>query len=208
MSEPQPAPTSEPERTARGSSWIEAVPLAVVVLVGAPVIALRPAIVQGTLSSPRALMIAAGVTAAIVVWSAVLRRFAIPTALRSALVLVPIALAGFLWIRPYFTDTRVDEQISTAALAGPSEQASTDSDQAGTPSASATPDGPDRAVPQSETPSASESSSPSPSPEPTEPVAVTRGEFVGLDGHRAAGNAAVFRLPDDSLVVRLEGVDL
>lgn len=208
MREPQPAPTTRDDRATRGRQWVEAVPVIVVVLVGVPILVLRPAIVQGTLGSPRALAITAGVTVAILGWSALLRRFAVPPAARSALVLLPIAVAGLLWIRPYFTDTRVDEQIPTAALASePATQAPAPADTAAGPTT--TPERSDRPTTPASSPSSEPApSEPTPTPEPTKPVAETRGEFIGLDGHRAAGTAAVFRLPDGSLVVRLEDVDL
>lgn len=214
MSRTQHASTADDDGAAGARNWVDALPLVVVVLVAVPVVVLRPAIVQGTLGSPRALAIAAVVTVAILVWSALLRRFGVPALLRSVLVLVPVAVVGVLWIRPYFTDTRVDEQLPVAAVdasgVAPSEQPSQPA-VAGATTASARPS-PDRATSPSEPPRseppASASPSPSPSPSPSEPVAVSRGEFVGLDGHRAEGTAAVYRLPDGGLVVRLEDVDL
>jgi hypothetical protein len=202
--------------------WVELLPLGVVVLVGVPVLLLRPAIVRGTLGSPRALAVTFGVTIAVVGWSAVLRRMDVVPALRSVLVLAPIVVAGLLWIRPYFIDTRVQETLPLAAAGTtPSERASdatpTSSESTMLPSDQAGDPQPEAATAAGTTPRPSEraddagrpvAATADPTPRPSRPVAVSRGRFVGLDGHRAAGTAAVFRLPDDGLVVRLEDVDL
>lgn len=202
--------TANDDATSGARGWVDALPLVVVVLVGVPVVVLRPAIVQGTLGSPRALVIVVLVTAAILVWSALLRRVAVPAVLRSVLVLVPIAVVGVLWIRPYFTDTRVDEQLPVAAAAAPgiaaSEERAPRPDPASTAITGSSTPSPDRSMSTSMAAPLEPAASPSPSP--SEPVAVTRGEFVGLDGHRADGTAAIYRLPNESLVVRLEDVDL
>lgn len=211
MGEPSQTPTDgTSDDTAVGRRWVELIPFAVVVLVGVPVLVLRPAIVQGTLGSPRALAVTAGVTVVILVWSAALRRLAVPAALRAALVLAPILVAGLLWIRPYFVDTRVDEEFPLAA-AVPTEPAAATSQPAVDPST------PGPSPPTSEQADASRpteapsSAAPVPSPTPSTPsgpVVVSRGRFVGLDGHRARGMAALYRLEDDSVVVRLEKVNL
>ncbi|MGQ0615521.1 MAG: DM13 domain-containing protein [Acidimicrobiia bacterium] len=44
-------------------------------------------------------------------------------------------------------------------------------------------------------------------PTPAAPVALGAGSFVGID-HRAAGDVALYRLADGSVVVRLENVDI
>ena len=43
---------------------------------------------------------------------------------------------------------------------------------------------------------------------PTEPVELRRAGFQGLAGHRGSGDAAIYRLPDQSILLRFEEVDI
>ncbi len=206
MSESPRDGRSRPNARDAGRRWIEVLPTAVVVAAGVAVVVLRPAVLRGTLGSPRALLVVAGVTVTVVGWSALLRRGGASATVRSVLVLAPIVLAGFVWIRPYFTDTRVDEAIPLAAV-----DAATATPQAAGPSAPLATERARRPRAERTEPvrSSAGSASPTPAePAPNKPVALTRGEFVGLDGHRATGTAAVLRLPGGALLVRLEDVDL
>lgn len=58
-------------------------------------------------------------------------------------------------------------------------------------------------------PSAQVETSPVPSiPSFTPPAQLTSGPLAGLMGHRGSGEASIWRQPDGSLVVRLEGFDV
>lgn len=83
------------------------------------------------------------------------------------------------WFQPQklVIDDRVDEAIPTAPAGAPEEPLS---------------DGTTTAPPDTLT--------------PTEPLEVTRGEFVSLD-HGTTGTARVLALADGSRIVRLEGLD-
>lgn len=174
----------------------------------------EPAIVQGTLGSPRALAILAGVVAATVGWSTLLRRWAVPAWGRALAVGVPLAILGWFAVAPYFMpDEVVDEAFPPVVVPDAPPQ----------PTAAPAP-----VTPTPDAPSPDTAPDPSPgggagSPAPTAavgagddateapppgPVELSRGTFVGLDGHFAEGQAAVYDLGDGRRIVRLEDVDL
>jgi hypothetical protein len=68
------------------------------------------------------------------------------------------------------------------------------------------------AFPRVEAPSTPDSGAPAgeapaPEPEPTEPIKLSTGDLQGID-HDATGVAAVYRQPDGSFFVGLEGIDV
>lgn len=233
----QPAPTATDPQEDRGTAirgpasrrWL-------VTCVGLPVLAVavlaavQPAIVTGTLGSPRALLILAGIIAANIGWSALLRHRVASESLRTVLVLAPIAVVLALYVAPYFAPDQVVDEAFPVALAA-TEQTDTDqadqadpdqitSDPASTPSASrpgataeASTDAASPTTPAPTAPAASQvtPATPPATPPPaapTGPIELSRGSFVGLDNHYANGQAAIYELEDGSRIVRLEDVDL
>lgn len=183
-----PTPLPSPARRAIG--------LGLPVLVVAALWILNPAatraIVEGTLRSPRAIAIVIGLIAAFVGWSALLRRYVPNGVARGAFVLVPLAIAGAAFVLPYYTAGETVDEAFPVAVA-PAAVPPT-----ATPTPTPTP---------APTPTPTPTPIPTPTPTPTEPVLVSRGTFVGLDGHFARGGAAVYDLGGAHLV-RLEEVDI
>lgn len=162
------------------------VPLAAVGLV----VALRPEIVTGTFSSVESVLKVLGLLVAWVVFSFLVRRFVTNAAARTAIIAVAGAALLFVTVLPYFRDKSVNDALPTA-----SSPATTAAVAADTPAAPTSP-------------SPSPSPTVAPAPVPTGPQKVTTGQLRGLAGHRGAGEAAVYRQPDGSHLVRLEDFDV
>ena len=189
------------------------------------------AVLQATVSSPQAILIVLGVIAAIVGWAALARRFVPNPWAQAGAVLVPLAVIGAIWVAPYYQEGEVVDDAFPVALAAPTSSANptaaTDppaTDPAPTPTdttsiAAATADQPPSADPTdidgdapasaaAQAPPAASTPTPTPTPTPAGPVELSRGTFVGLDGHFAHGQAAVYDLGDGTQLIRFEEVDL
>lgn len=189
------------------------------------------AVAQATVSSPQAIAIVVGVVAAIVGWSALTRRWARDPWAQAGLVLLPLAVLGAVWVAPYYQEGEVVDDDFPVALAAPSPATATPTpatpDRAGEdpPPPPAPPvvvhqpgeDGeiePVEVRPGNVRPGAVRPTTvpavpePTPTPTPEGPVELSRGSFVGLDGHVAHGEAAIYDLGDGTMLVRLEEVDL
>jgi hypothetical protein len=92
---------------------------------------------------------------------------------------------------------------STAPTTAPSTAASTTSPTTAAPDVGGTP-----TVPGPSSPGAPEPTTAPPTTAPAGPVLLGAGSIRGLAGHDGTGDAGIFRLPDGSLVVRLEHLDI
>ncbi len=164
-----------------------AIPLAAVALV----VALRPEIATGTFSSARSALKVAALIALWLGFSWLVRRYVENVAARTAIIAVVGVgvLAVTVW--PYFRDKSVDDPFPAAA------SASTEMTTPTTAAAVAPVDAP--------TPAAAATTTP---PAPTGPVKLGSGQLEGLAGHRGSGEAALYRQPDGSLLVRFEGFNV
>jgi hypothetical protein len=134
---------------------------------------------------------------ALVCWF-VIRRLIRNTAVRALLMGLP-PLAFSVWaLAPAFFDKTVNEDFPVvAAVAPPSTAAPAPSPTSGAAATSAPGAG-------STTPTAATTTV----PVPAGPVRLAAGMFSGLAGHDGTGDAALYRLPDGSNLVRLENLDL
>ncbi|WP_093838208.1 DM13 domain-containing protein [Streptomyces aidingensis] len=113
---------------------------------------------------------------------------------------------GMYWFQPWklWVDETVNEELPGVAATpapqdGGGEQPAGD---AASPPPSSSPSSPSSSSPSSPSPP-----SPSPSPsEPAGPVELATGEFITHE-HDTAGTVRLLRLADDSVVLRLEGLD-
>lgn len=151
---------------------------------------LRPGPFRAAVTEPAALLRIGVVVAALVAWSTLVGRFVRLVALRSALVAVPVVLVGWVAIVPYFQTSRVDEALPGLADVAAGEPAGALSTPGSAPAPAVAPPAPSTTVAA-----------------PTEPVLVGSAPLAGID-HRATGTAALYRLPEGSLVIRLEEVDI
>ncbi len=177
---------------ARTSWQLRAVRVATVGVPVALFAALRPDPFMATLKSPPALLRIAILVIALVAVSRLLRRYVANAALRAAIPSV-IALGVLtLVVLPYFRDETVVETLPTSSadlgLAAPAVQAPTSTVPTAAPSAAGAPTQPTTTAPAG-------------------PVRLSAGTLRGI-GHRASGQAAVYRLADGTAFVRLEDVDV
>lgn len=157
--------------------WAQIARFAIPAALVGGLVALRPEILRGTFSSAESVLRVAAVIVVWVVVSRLLRRAIANPLARTLVVAVPGTALLWLNVAPYFQDdVRIEGSFPEAAA--PTTAGAPGAD----PDAAASPGGPvTTAAPQ--------------------PVQLTTGRFVGLDGHRGSGEAAVFRLPDGSAVV-------
>lgn len=110
-------------------------------------------------------------------------------------VMSPIAIVVVLLVVvPYFSDTTVIEEFPTASTAPAGEVADDTVDPPAPPDASEPPDSAAPATPAGPV-------------APAEPVRIAQGELNGI-GHSASGTAAIYRQPDGTFVIGLEGIDI
>jgi hypothetical protein len=152
--------------------------------------------VRSAAGSGQAVVVVAAIVVGWVGLGLLLRRFvANPWARSGVLSLFALALVVLLVV-PYFRDEKVVERFPGVA-SGPAAN-----DQEATP-APVDP-APAAAAPAAPAPVATPDPEPAP---PAEPVRVASGSLSGL-GHLASGTAALYRQPDGSFVVGLEGIDI
>jgi hypothetical protein len=197
------------------------VPLVAGALAVATFALLRPGPFRATISSPQALLRIALIGIAFRLASWVLGRFVRRPALRAGLLLIPAAVLAWLVVAPYFRSQRVVEALPTsmADVAGPAAPAPAAAASApvtappattATTAATATTTTAPAASPTSSTPATTSmpaATSTTPAPAPTGPVKLTSGRLRGID-HRASGEAAIYRLAEGGLIVRLEDIDI
>lgn len=157
---------------------------AVVLLV---LLALEPDILQAPFESPRAVVVTFGGALVAVVAMAVMIRMGVRPVVRLLVIGIPVLVVSAWLLVPFFVNERVFEEFDTS-IAAEQARPSTDATTA-----------PDTTV---------DSATPTAPPVPTGPQLLGSGTFVGLAGHDGTGDAGIFRLDDDSLVVRLENLDI
>jgi hypothetical protein len=186
------APTTTPPRTdlARGLSKLEIGAAVLYVVVLLVLLALEPDILQAPFESPRAVVATFGGALLAVVALAVMVRMGVRPVVRLLVIGIPVLVVSSWLLVPFFVNERVYEDFSTSIAA---EQASAE--------ASSAPDAVDPGTPTT-TPT------PTAPPVPAGPQLLGSGTFIGLAGHDGTGDAGIFRLEDDSLVVRLENLDI
>ncbi|MEE8600166.1 DM13 domain-containing protein [Euzebya tangerina] len=118
---PPPPPPSGPQQPSSGASLAPRIVLiGLPILVGIVVGITRPEVYTALFNSPQAIAIVAGIIAAILGLSALLRRYLSNQWLITGLLLVPLAVVGYLFIAPYYAeDVVVDEALpglETAAV--------------------------------------------------------------------------------------------
>jgi hypothetical protein len=150
----------------------------------------EPDAATSAFKSPTAVLLMALAAIVWVVARLLLIRYAPWPALRLGVFFVAAAAVLAVVVLPAYDDTTVVEELPVVA-AGPAASSQPapvpgDGSDGGGPT---TPDAPDGGE------------------QPTEPVAVASSAIHGID-HRASGTAVVYRQPDGSVVVGLEGIDI
>lgn len=171
-------------------SRLEVVAGALCLVVLAVLVVLEPDILQAPFESPRAVLVTFGGGLLVVVAVVVMTRLRVPAVVRLLVVGIPVVLASWWLLSPFFTDDVVEEKFATSISAAKRAPVTT------TPPAPT----PDSTAPSPTTPTAP--------PAPAGPQLLGSGRLVGLAGHDGTGDAGIFRLEDGSLVVRLENLDI
>jgi hypothetical protein len=179
--------TTTPPRAdrARGISRLEVGASALFVAVLLMLLALEPDILQAPFESPRAVVVTFGGALVAVTAMVVLIRMGVRPVVRLLVIGIPVLAVSSWLLVPFFINERVFEEFPTSISA---EQARPSAEASTVPDTSA--------------------NSVTPTPVPAGPQLLGSGEFVGLAGHDGTGDAGIFRLDDDSLLVRLENLDI
>lgn len=152
-----------------------------------------PEIITGTFSDLDTFVRVAALAAVVAGWVIGVRRVVDRPLPRAGLVWLPIAVVLGVIVWPYLRPaTEVDEAFPPVSAA---PTTTTVRAVVTTTTAPATTSAPPTTVSSTTT-------------APPEPVELRRASFQGLTGHRGSGDAAVYRLADDSILLRFEAVDI
>ncbi len=184
-----------------------------------------PEIYTGTFSDLGTFLLVIGLAAAVAVWVAVVRRVVARREVRWALIGVPAAVLAWVVLWPYLRPpTEVDEAFPVVAAGTTADDPTTTTTSAPptttttttTAPTTTTPAGADSTTSTSTTSTTSTSTTSTTTTStttttttvPPGPDELRRASFQGLTGHRGSGDAVVYRLEDDSLLLRFEEVDI
>lgn len=173
--------------------------IGVAVAVGLGVIA--PEIYTGTVSDIDTAARVVMLVAIVALWVVAARRFVAQPLARAVLVWGPIGIMVATLVWPYVRPaTEVDEAFPPAATVIVETTTTTIP-----PTTTTVPQEPSAdAAPTTSTTTTTTTTT----TVPPEPVELRRSSFQGLTGHRGDGDAAVYRLPDQSILLRFEEVDI
>jgi hypothetical protein len=158
-----------------------------------------PEIFSGTFSDLGTFLRAAALVGVLVAWVVAIRRLVPNRTIATAAAAVPVVAAVWLVLWPYLRPaTEVDEAFPPAAVATTSI----------TTTSSTTTTGPAASITDDSATTTSTTSTTSTTTVPPEPLELSRSGFQGLTGHRGNGDAAVYRLADESILLRFEEVDI
>jgi hypothetical protein len=167
----------------------------IVVVVFAGLVIADRDVVEAPWQSGRAIAVAVGGTIAAAIALGVMLQLRVPPVVRVLILGVPLVVASWWLISPFFVDTVVHEDFATSIEAARRATTTTSAPPA---AAGPTQPGPTQPGP----------TQPAPTTAPPTPQLLGAGTFVGLAGHRGTGDAGVFQLPDGSQVLRLEHLDI
>lgn len=169
----------------------------------AAIAVVAPEIYSGTFSDLGTFLRAAGLVLALTVWVIAVRRLVSHQATATVVAAVPVLVVVSLVLWPYIRPaTEVDEAF-------PPVTASTTIPPTTAPTTTTIP--PTTTIGDTEattTTSTTTTTTTTTTTQPPEPLELARSEFQGLTGHRGSGDAAVYRLADESILLRFEEVDI
>lgn len=167
-----------------------------------------PEIYTGTFSDLGTFLTVLTLAAGVGLWVLLIKRFVTHGGIRLALTAAPLGILAFLLLWPYLRPpTEVDEAFPTVATSASTEQTTSAPATTGAPTtiAPTTSAPPTTVAPTTTVPPTTVAPTTSVAPGPVE---LARAGFQGLTGHRGSGDAAVYRLEDDSILLRFEEVDI
>lgn len=188
----EPAETPERTNPTPGRRVAALLPPAILVVGFGTLAVTNWSAVRSAAGSAQALVVVAALAVAWVGLGVLLRRFVGNAWVRSG-VLSAVALGlVVVLVVPYFRDEKVVEEfpgVASARIANEDQPTAAEVPEASVPPVPPAPPAPE------------------PEPAPAEPVRIASGPLGGL-GHSASGTAALYRQPDGSYVVGLEGIDI
>jgi len=190
-------------------------PLLAPVAIAALIAAVAPEIYTGTFSDFGTFARAALLVGGLAVWVLAARRFVPEPRVAGVVALVPVAVALWLVLWPYLCPaTEVDEAfppvsvVTTTAPPTTTEPPTTTAPPATAPTTSGADTATTTSTSTTSTTTTSTATTTTTTTVPPEPVELARSGFQGLTGHRGNGDAAVYRLADQSILLRFEEVDI
>lgn len=189
-------------------------PLIALAAIGLLVLIVAPEIISGTFSDLDTFLRASALVVGLAIWVVLARRFIPHEGTGVAVAAVPVLVALWVVLWPYIRPaTEVDEAFPIAAA--PADAATTTTTPPTTTTTTPTTTTPlalDDATSTTTTTTTTTTTAPptttTTTTVPPEPVELARASFQGLTGHRGSGDAAVYRLADDSILLRFEEVDI
>lgn len=174
-------------------------PLAALAAVLVLIAFVAPEIYSGTFSDLDTFARAAALVGGLGLWVLFVRHFISNEVVANIAAALPVLVALWLVLWPYVRPaTEVDEAFPPVVVTTSSTTTSTTTTAPAPEVADTTP-----------TPStANTTTTTTTTTTPPEPVELSRSGFQGLTGHRGSGDAAVYRLADDSILLRFEEVDI
>ncbi len=155
-----------------------------------------PEIFSGTFSDAGTFARVATLVAFLVAWTFAVRRWVASRLAGRVLAVVPVLVVSWVVLWPYLRPaTEVDEAFPVATTT--TTTTSTISTSTSTTVAATTME-----------PVTTSTTTTTTTTVPPEPVELRRAPFQGLTGHRGAGDVALYRLDDQSLLLRFEDVDI
>lgn len=160
-----------------------------------------PEVYSGTFSDLGTFARVAALITGLVAWVVVTRRLISSRPAGALVGIGPVAVVAALVLWPYLRPaTEVNEAfppVDNSLLVASSTSTSTSAPPSTAPSTSTTTPAPSATISTTTTTTVS-----------PEPLELRRAGFQGLAGHRGSGDAAVYRLADQSILLRLEAVDI
>jgi len=149
--------------------------------------AFNPSFLPVALRSVNAMLKVAAITVGVGVWAVVLGRFKVRRWLDAVLIVAPvIPLAVFTLLPSLYNDREANRTLADAIAN-------------------------ERPIPPPTTPTSSPdttaTSTTTTSTAPAQPVQLSTGSLRGI-GHRASGQASLYRLPGGTVVIQFEGIDI
>lgn len=175
-----------------------------------------PEIFTATFSDFETFARVAALVIALAVWVVLVRQFVGHRRVRLALTAIPILVVGWVSLWPYLRPpTSVDEAFPTVVVAAPEPAAELSGEPADAVQSEAT------STTTTTTASVNPTTSPLPlstttttatttttTAVPAGPFELRRSGFQGLTGHNGSGDAGLYRLEDDSILLRFESVNI
>ena len=172
-----------------------------------------PEIYTGTFSDLGTFLTVLALAVGVGLWVVAVKRFVEHRTLRLAMTAVPLGILAFVLLWPYLRPpTEVNEAFPTVVVTDPTTTTAPTTTEPPTTTALPNTTAPSTTMPSTTMPTTTAPPSTTTAPPTTTvaaaPVELARAGFQGLTGHRGSGDAALYQLENDSILLRFEEVDI